>query len=363
MKNLNYISVAVFLIVTLVSYRQARAFDGERVLLLRLGRCCALQAWPDAEASIVKEFSALNIQLFEKDVSSDLGMTPEDMLRRHAEAVKADAVILIQLRMTPPCQGSIHAYNPATGKTVEKAWPVSHPDATDEAMFAGLRAVDILRAGMGEPHLQEDEPSQPTSVVQPTLPPPDRLDNIPTQLRYRRRDDNKPDNQYLWSFEAGGGGAFTASQDPKFGGFELAAALHPFKNLSFGISGSLYLYDDIMGDSADANLTLIRAWLIWRFLPYNAISPEISLGGGGLIAAVKGSIGDNYYHERKRDLIGCVGIGTALALRITSILFLRFIGRIGMFISEMQIVQHSQPNRQWGHPFVEAGAMLALMFR
>lgn len=364
MRHLIFVSIPVLMIVFQSGVTRAdeseTTANGTGVVILSLTACCEAQAWTKAEKSIARELSLLDVPIIVHPAAEADVQNPDTRLKNFSRRFNGDAVLLVQAvppqQVDPPDADSprlarMYMYDRVTDKTIIKSWPISSRENDDEAMYAGLRAVDTLRASLLETRMEK---ALPESGLRPN-----RVSRLTRTTRIRSEDNRQV------CAGVSGFAAFTLAPRPVLGGFETSLGWYPLRHFGLRFTVSLYpVGGSVSGAEATSDLDILslRGWLVWR-MPSKRIIPEISIGSGNLVVFAQGKDGDEKRLKDDISMIGYVGVGTGLSFLLFLRTVIRLGFRVGISIPEVHLYHDTEKVADMGHPLMEGGLTIGVMLK
>ena len=341
-------AIVLAFIVCLVCLCERRADAAERVgvVILSLSKCCTGEAWPRAEEQVRKEFSILDIPVAVEAADTAAEPAASAALSRIAESMGADAGVSVYIIPGEQLRAGVRIYDRVTDKYVVKTWPITAVDDEDDAMYAGLRVVDTLRASLLESRMEKqvaDPKRRPVEVG--------KLAET-TTLKTER----------LKQFSLGMGGALGGSPKKSLllGGMDAALGWYPLKHLGLQVTVTYLPFGKQVSTGSivsEVDLLSVRGWVRFRVVEAR-VYPELYAGGGSVILFGKGVKGEAYRLKYDVSEVGYGGVGGAVNVAITPAIRVSLGFTVGMSFPEVRLYHDDVLAVRLGRPLMEGGLML-----
>jgi hypothetical protein len=368
-------------------------------VVLRLGRCCAAEAWPAVERATAAELRALALEVELVSLPAGKPTRTRHALAALARRHQACGALRIARRRRrpdprdgsgggngartsgqPPEIVSVTLLDRATGKSSYRDLP--RPAGKDAANLVALRVVELLRASLLELRMagRRPRPRLPGSVarlvndipVEPVGEGPDRRGDGAGPRR-RPGGERPPGVRRGGPGSPGGSGRhglrldLTAVGSPgeigALGQLGLAYRYRALGWLSLELTAATSVvrgelsYDGI-GSTFD--VAVLAGWLCWEWPALGRLRASFGVGGGVAVPWAVGQPNPRYAAGRDASLSGYVGAALQAAVVLTPRLWLRLGFEAGAALPEIRVQYGGRTVARFGQPLLAGHVGLEL---
>jgi len=335
---------------------------GATVAIVAMKKCCAQEAWPEAEKHTETEFYSLQfkvVTVYGKETGH-----AEKMAELMEVANDERAVCTVRITRKPDKEAAevdAWMWDKETGKTAFRHLVIDNLTDLDGPSVIALKVVELLRTAMMELRLprtkyyDEDLFARPTpsselieSEVEAVHAGP-RAPEVALSAPPRRKGFVGLRLGFMGLGSPGGAGGL--------GAVELALRWNPLDMLALELGGFLSVASrDIrhLDASASFDVAAVRAWVFWEFINKERIKFGVGAGGGVLLAWSRGNAPEQYWVKTVSGHAACVSGGLQMAVVLLRYLWLRVGFSIGLSLpDEIAVIFSGEKVAGFGRPLME----------
>jgi hypothetical protein len=330
-----------------------------RVVIVSMVKCCPDSAWPEAEAKVAFELSALGARVERTDGASAAGHAHGNQLAR----VLDDQDVAAALRIVRTDKGSATAdllYRDAkTKKAVSKRVTFSPAPGAEAVPVAALKIVELLTAGVAELSLRPADTPSPPPPAEPAPAPPEASAPVGPAGTGRLPETDRKDV----SLRAGAGAVLAPGNVTFLPAGFLAAevAVAPRWSVegeaSLSLPGRTVPYGDARADFFEGTL---RGWALWEAARFGSFTGTVGAGAGVVFVDVAGHSATTQKGVEDLVVTGYAGATSRLGLPLTDAVEIGICLNVGATIPRVKVRYSLEDSPFFGWPFVETAIGMKL---
>ena len=344
--------------------------QGSLVVILGMEKCCAPEAWPEAEKKTQVELMALHFRVVVVQSKATGDASREDELEAIGAREGAAAVLRIT-RSASSAGGSVDAWvrDPGSGKTVIRHAEVSGLDVAESESVIALRAVELVRSAMID-LVEEAETAAAAAAAAAAAEEADVVAQVENWLALAPEPEIKVEKPVavpvpepsarpvgFVGLRAGFAGLGTPGSDIGLGSVDIALRWNVVPafalelDCTVSVAGSDIARSD-MGSTFDS--ATVRAWVLWDFLMRKVVRLGAGMGAGLLVAWSKGFAPEGYEVKTDNGIAAWFGGTLQSSFALSRHLWLRLGFTLGATLPGDVVVRFSgEKVASWGRPILE----------
>ena len=336
--------------------------QGATIAIVAMGKCCAGEAWPEAEKHTDVEFYSLHFKVV--TVFGRESGAAEKMAELMEIANEQRAVCTVRITRKPEKKAAevdVWMWDKETGKTAFRHLVMDNLTDQEGPSVVALKVVELLRTALME--LRSPEPEQDESGGSIELLPVSEIEEseskgakpgtgpsgISLKAPLRKHGIIGLRLGFVGLGSPGGAGGM--------GAVELAVRWNPMDMLALELNGFLSVASrDIrhLDARASCDAAAVRLCVFWDFINMARVRFGVGAGGGVLLAWSKGHAPDPYWVRTVTGHAACISAGLQMAVVLMRYLWLRVGFSIGLTLpDEISVIIADQKAASFGRPLME----------
>jgi hypothetical protein len=335
---------------------------GATIAIVAMGKCCAGEAWPEAEKHTETEFYSLHfrvVTVFGKE--SGIGEKMAELMEVADEQRAVCTVRITRKEEQESAEVDAWMWDQETGKTAFRHLVMDNLTELEGPSVISLKIAELLRTALVELKSPRQKQYDEELFAGP-LPSSDMIEAEIEAVHVGESASEvslstRPKKRGFVGLRLGFAGLGSPGGAGGLGAVELALRWNPLDMLALELGGFLSVVSrDIRHLDAKASFdaAAVRAWVLWEFINKARIKFGVGAGGGVLLAWSEGHAPEQYWVKTVSGHAACVSGGLQMAVVLMRFLWLRVGFSVGLTLpDEISVVFAGEKVAGFGRPLME----------